>query len=169
MDFPSHQNQALKTCMVAAKKNYSLSPLSPCFKRWLNEMVSVAKMEEIRFSKWNSQNYSQRVWKLLLALLDETYPYSSWALLLCCILLYLVQTLRHPDSLIFWQSATHLFVLSVFLSVRLFYDWFMFVRFLLSHPWFSWRKSGESHFANIVVNWHLWTNTGSSIFFCYFM
>lgn len=35
-------------------------------------MGSIAKMEQIHFSKLNSQNGFQKVWKPFLALLDET-------------------------------------------------------------------------------------------------
>lgn len=55
-----HQKQALKAGMVAAKKIILLnwkSPLSPCFKRWLNEMLSIAKMEQIlKLISWRCGN-----------------------------------------------------------------------------------------------------------------
>ena len=72
---PSHCKQVLKTGMVAAKKLILLnwkSPSSPCFKRWLNEMVCVSRMEQIRLSRGDAPNYCEKVWKPFLALLDET-------------------------------------------------------------------------------------------------
>lgn len=47
--------------------------MSPCFRRWLNYILSVAKMEQIHYGKRNSQNYFQKVWKLFLTMLNETY------------------------------------------------------------------------------------------------
>lgn len=71
---PSYCKQVLKTGMVAAKKLILLnwkSPSSPCFKRWLNEMVWVSRMEQIRFSRRNSPKYYEKAWKPFLDLLDE--------------------------------------------------------------------------------------------------
>lgn len=71
---PSHQKQILRAGMVAVKKRILLnwkSPLSTCIKRRLNEMLSIAKMEQICFNKGNSQNYFLKVWKPFLILLDE--------------------------------------------------------------------------------------------------
>lgn len=61
---PSHCEQALKTGMVAAKKLISLnwkSPSSPCFKRCLNEMVCVSRMEQIRLSRGKAPNSYEKV------------------------------------------------------------------------------------------------------------
>lgn len=47
---PSYQKQILRTGMVAAKKLILLnwkSPFSLCFRGWLNEMLSIAEMEQI--------------------------------------------------------------------------------------------------------------------------
>ena len=72
---PSHQKQMLRAGMVAAKKcilvNWK-SPTSPCFKRWLNEMLSVAKLEQIRHDGQNTQTKFQKMWRPFLALLDSS-------------------------------------------------------------------------------------------------
>ena len=72
---PSHQKQMLRAGMVAAKKcilvNWK-SPTSPCFKRWLNEMLSIAKLEQIRHDGQNTQTKFQKMWRPFLALLDSS-------------------------------------------------------------------------------------------------
>ena len=75
LTLPHHCKQALRIGMVAAKKLILLnwkSPSPPCFKRWLNEMVSISRMEQNRFNRGKAPNYYEKAWKPFLALLDET-------------------------------------------------------------------------------------------------
>ena len=68
----SNQNQILKLGMVAAKKIILLdwkSPLSPCFNRWLNEMLSIARMEQICSCKGKPQEDFLSIWNPFLSLL----------------------------------------------------------------------------------------------------
>lgn len=68
---PSHCKQTLKMSMIAAKTQILKKQTPPCFKRWLNNMVSVARMEQIHFGKRKSQSYYQKIWRPFLATLDE--------------------------------------------------------------------------------------------------
>lgn len=72
---PTYQRQALKIGMVVAKKFFILnwkSSATPCFKRGLDEMLSVARMEQIRYNKNNFQTLFQKMRKPFLAILDRT-------------------------------------------------------------------------------------------------
>ena len=77
VSFSSAQQQALLAGMVAAKKVILLSwksPVAPCFKRWLSEMLFIIQMDRLHCNDTKSYKRFQSVWGVVLNNLDVQIP-----------------------------------------------------------------------------------------------